>query len=244
MTVRQDAVEVNVVVTAPNHGIGLWMLGAFVVTFVVTRVVTRLIRAGRGPFRNVEVGGTHVHHQVYGIMAMVVAGAVEFSYRPGTPGAQILAVLFGAGAALTLDEFALWLHLKDVYWASEGRKSVDAAFLAAAVGLLLVAGFNPFADTGGGTADHLAFAIGLLINLALCLGAILKGKTALGVIGLLVPFVALTACLRLAKPGSPWARWRYPPDGRKAERALRRFPPGRRTRLDALKDLVGGTPQR
>ncbi|GAA1231232.1 hypothetical protein GCM10009665_21990 [Kitasatospora nipponensis] len=239
---RQEAVQIEIIINAPGHGIGLWMLGAFVLTFLVTRMVTRLIRAGRGPFRNVEVGGTHVHHQVYGILAMVVAGAIEFTYRPGSPGAQILAVLFGAGAALTLDEFALWLHLKDVYWAREGRKSVDAAFLAGGVGLLLVAGFNPFSDTGAGTADHLVFAGLLLVNMVLCVGAILKGKTAMGVIGLLVPFVALVACLRLAKPSSPWARWRYPPDSRKAERAQRRYPPDRRTRLDALKDMVGGTP--
>ncbi|MFD9125843.1 hypothetical protein [Kitasatospora sp. NPDC059571] len=235
---------ITVIVQSPGQGVGLWMLGAFVLTFVGTRVITRLIRAGRGPFRDVAVGGTHVHHQVYGILAMLVAGAIEFSYRPGSPGAQILAVLFGAGAALALDEFALWLHLEDVYWAREGRKSVDAAFLAVAVGLLLIAGFNPFSDTGSGTVNHLIFAGIMLVNVALCVGTILKGKTALGVIGLLVPLVAPVAFLRLAKPDSPWARWRYPPGSRSAERALQRYPPGRRTRLDALKDFVGGTPQR
>ncbi|MFG3053315.1 hypothetical protein ACGFZP_20505 [Kitasatospora sp. NPDC048239] len=241
---QTEAVEINVVVIVPNQGVGLWMLGAFVLTFGGTRMVTRLIRAGRGPFRNVEVGGTHVHHQVYGILAMLVAGAIEFSYRPGTPGAQILAVLFGAGAALTLDEFALWLHLEDVYWSREGRKSVDAAFLAVAVGLLLVAGFNPFSDVGSGAANQLVFAGLMLVNLALCVGTILKGKTALGVIGLLVPLVALVSFCRLAKPDSPWARWRYPPGSRRAERALRRYPPDRRTRLDAVKDFIGGTPHR
>ncbi|MFJ9950716.1 hypothetical protein [Kitasatospora sp. NPDC091207] len=242
---RGAAVEVDVVITVPNQGLGLWMLGAFVLTFTGTRVVTRLIRAGRGPFRDVAVGGTHVHHQVYGILAMLVAGAIEFSYRPGTPGAQILAVLFGAGGALTVDEFALWLHLEDVYWAKEGRKSVDAAFLAVGVGLLLVAGFNPFSDIGHGAADQAVFAGLMLVNLALCVGTILKGKTALGVIGLLVPLVVgLVGVLRLAKPDSPWARWRYRPGSRKAARALRRYPPDRRTRLDALKDFVGGTPHR
>ncbi|MFI6844418.1 hypothetical protein OG535_37835 [Kitasatospora sp. NBC_00085] len=241
---RHTEVDINVVITIPDQGVGLWMLGAFILTFGGTRAVTRLIRAGRGPFRNVEVGGTHVHHQVYGILAMLVAGAIEFSYRPDTPGAQILAVLFGAGAALTVDEYALWLHLEDVYWAKEGRKSVDAAFLAAAVGLLLVAGFNPFSDVGSGTANQLVFAGVLLVNLALCVGTILKGKTAMGVIGLLVPLVGLVGVLRLAKPTSPWARWRYRPDSRKAARALRRYPPDRRTRLDALKDFVGGVPHR
>ncbi|MFJ9610655.1 hypothetical protein ACIRS1_30370 [Kitasatospora sp. NPDC101176] len=236
-------VRIEVNLTVPNHGIGLWMLGAFVATFVGTRVITRLIRAGRGPFRDVQVGGTHVHHQVYGILAMLVAGAIEFAYRPDSPGVQVLAVLFGAGAALALDEYALWLHLEDVYWSREGRKSVDAAFLAVAVGLLLVAGFNPFSDAGSGTAAHLTFALVLLVNALMSAIAILKGKTATGVIGLLVSPVAMVACLRLAKPASPWARWRYPEGSRRAERALRRFPPGRRTRIDALKDFVGGVPR-
>jgi hypothetical protein len=237
---RQTGVNVTVDLSTGNHGLGLWMLLAFVVTFVVTRLVTRLIRSGRGPFRNMEVGGTHVHHEVYGILAMLVAGAIEFVYRPGAPGAQILAVLFGLGAALTLDEFALWLHLEDVYWAREGRKSVDAVFVAAGIGLLLLADINPLSGTAG--ESRLSLGITLAVNALLSVMAILKGKTTLGVIGLLVPFVSLVACLRLAKPGSPWARWRYRPDSRSARRSQRRYPPGRRTRMDAFKDFLGGTP--
>ncbi|WP_084701809.1 hypothetical protein [Streptacidiphilus anmyonensis] len=235
-----QAVGIYVIIEPPNHGLGLWMLGAFVLTFLGTRLITRMIRSGRGPFRDVEVAGMHLHHEVYGIIGMLVAGAIEFAYRPGTPGAQILAALFGAGAALALDEFALWLHLEDVYWSTEGRKSLDAVFLAVGVGLLLVAGFNPFADSGSTSADHAAFAAVLAFNLLLCVGAILKGKTALGVIGLLVPAVAAVAFLRLAKPTSPWARWRYRPGSSKAERARRRYPAERRTRMDAVKDWIGG----
>ena len=125
-----------------------FMLVAFVVTFVATRLVTRLIRAGRGPFRDTSVGGVHVHHQVYGIFLLLGTGAVEFTYRPGTPWLQVLAVLFGAGAALTLDEFALWLRLDDVYWGAEGRQSVDAVLVATVVGTLLLLGANPFAADG------------------------------------------------------------------------------------------------
>ncbi|MCG6500301.1 hypothetical protein, partial [Kitasatospora sp. A2-31] len=237
---RHDAVEVEVVITVPNQGIGLWMLGAFILTFAGTRAITRMIRAGRGPFRDVSVGGTHLHHEVYGIIGMLVSGAIEFAYRPDSPGVQVLAVMFGAGAALTLDEFALWLHLEDVYWSSEGRKSVDATFLAVAVGLLLVAGFNPFSDVGSGTANHLAFAVLMLVNVAFCVCAILKGKTAVGVIGLLVPLVSVVASVRLAKPSSPWARWRYPRAPPGGGRPARRYPPDRRTWIDALKDAVGG----
>ncbi|QMU80723.1 hypothetical protein GXW83_33325 [Streptacidiphilus sp. PB12-B1b] len=216
------------------------MMLAFIVTFVATRLVTRLIRSGRGPFRNMEVGDTHVHHEVYGIIAMLVAGAIEFTYQPGSPGGQILAVMFGLGAALTLDEFALWLHLDDVYWSREGRKSVDAVFIAAGVGLFLLAGINPLSGTAG--ENRISLAIGLAVNVLLSLVAILKGKHALGIIGLLVPFVALVACLRLAKPGSPWARWRYRPGSRGERRSRKRYPPGRRTRMDAFKDFLGGAP--
>ncbi|MER7760659.1 hypothetical protein [Streptomyces sp. NPDC097619] len=237
-------VEFELDISLPHHGVGLWMVGAFIVTFVATRVVTRMIRAGRGPFGNVKVGGTHIHHQVHGILLMLIAGAIEFVNRPDPPGLQILAVMFGAGAALTLDEFALWLHMEDVYWAEEGRKSVDAAFLAAAVGLLLVAGFTPFSDSGSGsgTVARVTFVLIVLMDVVLAVIAILKGKTAFGIIGLMVPFVALVACLRLAKPDSPWARRRYPPDSSRARRALRRYPPGRRTLMDRLKDFIGGTP--
>ena len=235
------ASSVTVALTGDNHGVASWMLLAFVVTFLLTRLITRLIRAGKGPFHDMAVGGTHVHHEVYGIMAMLISGAIEFAYRPQTPGAQLLGALFGAGAALTLDEFALWLHLKDVYWAREGRKSVDAVFVAAAAGLFLLISGNPFSNPGG--ESHLVFGIALGVNLLLCLGAILKGKTVFGIIGLFLPFLALIGCLRLAKPRSPWARWRYRPDSRSARRALHRYPPGRRTRMDSLKDFLGGTPQ-
>jgi hypothetical protein len=113
------------------------MLAAFLLTFLATRLITKMIRSGRGPFRDTTLGGVHVHHQVYGIFLMLVAATGEFTYRPAPPWLQVLAVLFGIGAALTLDEFALWLNLKDVYWDSAGRISVDAALI---FGSLLSAG--------------------------------------------------------------------------------------------------------
>ena len=83
------------------------MLLAFVVTFAVTRVITNLIRRGRGPFRDMSVGGVHIHHQVWGIFLLLGVGTMELAYRPASPWLEVLAVLFGMGAALTLDEFAL-----------------------------------------------------------------------------------------------------------------------------------------
>ncbi|OZM84315.1 hypothetical protein CFP66_03405 [Pseudonocardia sp. MH-G8] len=214
------------------------MLAAFLITFLATRAITTAIRQGRGPFRNARVGTVHVHHQVYGIFLLLGTGTAEFTYRPAAPWADVLAALFGVGAALTLDEFALWLHLEDVYWTREGRSSVDAALVAVIVGSLLLVGANPFGDdpTGGAVVA----ALGVVVNLAFALVAILKGRPVLAVVGVFVPFLALVAALRLARPTSPWARRRY--DEHRMERARRRFPHGRRTRWDRLVDVFAGAP--
>jgi hypothetical protein len=212
-----------------------WMVGAFLVTFLVTRFITHAIRAGRGPFQNASLGGVHVHHEVYGIFLMLLVGAAEFTYRPGPPWREILAVLFGVGAALTLDEFALWLHLDDVYWTREGRSSVDAVLVALVVGGCLLAGANPFdADSAGG---EVPLVLTIAVNSVLAVVAIAKGRVVLGVLGVFVPVLALVAACRVARPTSPWARRRYPPGSRREKRSRMRFPPGRRTRLDAVIDL-------
>lgn len=217
-----------------------WVLVAFLVTFLATRAITRAIRVGRGPFRDVSIGRTHVHHQVYGIFLLLVAGTAEFTYQPGAPWVQVLAVLFGVGAALTLDEFALWLRLEDVYWSQEGRSSVDAVLVALVVGGLLLVGANPFdAQVGQGEVVAVLTVAG---NLGAALVAILKGRSVLGVIGVFVPLLALAAALRLARPGSPWARRWYPRGSHRLARSRERFPPGRRSRWDRLVDLFAVPP--
>jgi len=217
-----------------------WLVGSFVLTFLITRFVTKMIARGRGPFRNALVGGVHVHHQVYGIFLMIGSGTLELNYRPDSPWVQMLAVAFGAGAALTLDEFALWLRLDDVYWAKEGRKSVDAVMMAAVVGGLLLVGFNPLND--GSSEGGLLVAVNIAVNLLFAVLAILKGRTILGVLGVFIPVVALVATFRLAKPTSPWARRFYKEGSRRRERSLRRFPPDRRSRVDAFVDLFAKPP--
>ncbi|MGY1746844.1 hypothetical protein [Blastococcus sp. SYSU D00695] len=219
----------------------LWLVLGFLTTFLVTRFVTHAIRTGRGPFRDASVGGVHVHHEVYGIFLLLGAGTAEFAYRPGGGWAALLAVLFGAGAALTLDEFALWLHLEDVYWSHEGRSSVDAVLIAAVVGLLLLVGANPFdADPARGEG---VVALTVLLNLGFAVVAILKGRVVLGVVGVFLPLVAAVASVRLARPASPWARRWYPSGSARAARSRRRFPPGRRNRWDALVDLFAAVPR-
>lgn len=216
-----------------------WVLLAFLVTFVVTRAITRLIRAGRGPFGNTQVGGLHVHHQVPGIFLLLGAGAAEFAYRPDAPWLQVLACAFGAGAALTLDEFALWLHLDDVYWAEQGRKSVDAVLVAAAIAALLLIGVDPLVGDG---QDAVAVAVTIGLSVLFSAVAIAKGKIVSALLGVFVPPMALVAAVRLAKPGSPWARWRYPPGSHRLARSAGRYPPGYRTGWDTIKDVLAGTP--
>lgn len=227
------SVQVDLLELTRRHVLVGWMLGAFLLTFLATRAITKAIREGRGPFRNTAVGGVHVHHQVYGIFLLLGTGTAEFTYRPDGPWVDVLAALFGVGAALTLDEFALWLHLEDVYWAREGRSSVDAVLMAGVIGTLLLVGANPFDDDSGDGA--VAVAITVAIGLLCAVVAILKGRPVLAVIGVFVPVVALVAALRLARPSSVWARRRYDP--RKMARALRRFPPGHDSQLDRLVDF-------
>ncbi len=103
----------------------------FLVTFGVVRGITHLIRAGIGPFHNVTSGGLHIHHLVWGILILILVGYV-WLIEQGVGSnwiASVTAILFGVGAALTLDEFALWLNLQDVYWAGAGRESIDAVII-------------------------------------------------------------------------------------------------------------------
>ncbi len=120
---------------------------SFAGAFAVTRAITHAIRRGVGPFHNVTVKQFHLHHLVFGILALLGVGYVWLNDIGTDPqartGSRATAALYGAGSALTLDEFALWLNLEDVYWARQGRESIDAVIV---FGALLTAGFwaHPF----------------------------------------------------------------------------------------------------
>jgi hypothetical protein len=218
----------------------LFMLVAFVLTFTVTRLVVRLIRSGRGPFGNVAVGEVHVHHLVPGIFLLLISGVLVFVAVPQGLFRDCVAAAFGVGAALTLDEYALWLHLSDVYWADEGRKSVDTVVGVAALGGIGLLVSNPFVrEPGEGTWLFVSF---LLINCALSVICLLKGRFFLALAGVLVPFLALWGALRLGYPGSPWARRFYREGGAKRARAERRA--SRRRLSERFKALVSGLPER
>jgi len=118
-----------------------FVLLSFLATFLVVRTIAHTIRSGRGIrfVRNMQAGQTHIHHLVPGIILLLVAGYLGVAIDRSR--IEIVAVLFGIGAALTLDEFALWLHLRDVYWEREGRTSVDAVIVTATIlGIFVIGG--------------------------------------------------------------------------------------------------------
>lgn len=226
----------------------LLALTAFVLTFLITRAVTRLIRAGKGPFGNVEAGGVHIHHVVPGVILTVVGGfGAVASGRHGF-GAALGAVVFGIGAGLVLDEFALILHLQDVYWTEAGRQSVEVVVITASLVGLLLAGFSPFGVddvTQDELQDRASVALNVALNFLFSLIALSKGKARIAVFGVIVPVIALIGSLRLARPGSPWARRFYRRRHRARAKALlrayhhdRRWSGPRR----AFEDWLGGTP--
>jgi hypothetical protein len=230
----------------------VWMLVGFLVTFAVTRGITRRIHARaaeesqrpgsqRGGLSDIYIGGVHIHHQVWGILLVLVTGLLQFRYSPKPPWAEVLAALFGAGAALTLDEFALWFSLDDVYWSRSGRKSIDAILVGGALGAVLLLQASPVGTTSG----HDALAIWLYLvtvafNLAVAGVCIIKGKLATGLIGIVVPILAAIGAIRLAKPSSVWARRRY--SDTKLNRAQQRFGPAYQLRHNRLRDVLGGRP--
>ena len=186
---------------------GLILLTTMLLSFLFIRTSARLMRSPKVPWwpGSIETeGGLHVHHLVFGIVLMLISGFV-LALQPASPGAEIMAGLFGIGAGLTLDEFALWLHLEDVYWSEEGRRSVDAVVIAVLLGGLVLVGFLPVSTDE--TIPTILLTV--LINLTISGIAIVKGKVVMGVVGVLVPIVGLIGSIRIAKPNSPWARRFY-----------------------------------
>jgi hypothetical protein len=202
------------------------VLVAFLVTFGCVRLYTHSARMGRGP-GNLSVAGVRVHHMVPGIFLLLGAGFIAITAEDDSLPWYLWWVLptaFGVGAALVLDEFALWLNLRDVYWTEEGRRSIDAVIIAAAL-IAIVALGAPFwgevisgADPAGGFLIVAYHALSVVCA-AICLA---KGKLIVGVVGFLLWPVALVGAIRLAEPGSLWARHFYDDD--KLERSRERYP--------------------
>jgi hypothetical protein len=101
------------------------VLVSFLITFGLIRAITYLQKLGL--LSNPGIRATlHIHHLVPGIILLLISGYVGLSFWASYKIRHFMAILFGIGAALVIDEFALWLYLKDVYWEKQGRASVDA----------------------------------------------------------------------------------------------------------------------
>jgi hypothetical protein len=231
----------------------LFLLLAFLITFFLVRVYTRVART-RG-WGSGSAGGIHLHHMVTGVILMGLGGLVAFTQFGGEEIVfEISAAVFGIGSALTLDEFAMLLHLKDVYWAQEGRTSIDALIMGVALAGLFLISSAPFDANNRDPSDPKAgFFAFLACNVVFAIVTFLKKKPFLGIFAIFIAPIGWVAAVRLAKPGAPWAHWFYDPNRgrssrrakrqRKLDRSERRFAFGRLGRFERwFSDLVGGAP--
>ncbi len=227
-------------VPEPGREAAFLVLLAFLCSFGFIRTSARLTRSVSWWPGGVETeGGVHLHHLVWGIVLLLVCGFVAFATELSSPWWQLTAVGFGVGAGFTLDEFALWVRLQDVYWSDEGRASLDAVVMAAVFAGLVVVGVQPwgFDDTGSilGTGLFTIIDVGLA---GLCF---LKGRILVGVVGLFIPLFGIWGAVRLAKPSSPIGK-RY--NDHKRQRAQHRFRPDRPGARfgNAFLNAIGGAP--
>ncbi|OZG30062.1 hypothetical protein BH683_005495 [Williamsia sp. 1138] len=210
-----------------------FLLVAFVLTFLFIRFSVRMIRAQVSWWPgNVTPGGVHMHHEFFGVIMMMISGFCFVALASfHTPIANcVLASIFGIGAALVLDEFALVLHLRDVYWEEEGRSSIDAVFVAIAVITLFLMGLRPFGfggelndyENAPDTVTRVVVIVALALSAVLATITLLKGKLWTGLIGLFFLPLLIIGSIRIGRPASPWARWRYTTRPGKREKAIRR----------------------
>jgi hypothetical protein len=222
-------------IEAPGKETHFLILLALVITFGIVRTITHAIHTNARwwPGHDLETkSGLHIHHMVPGILLLMFSGYLGLSLEPSSPWRELLAVAFGVGLGLTLDEFALWLNLEDVYWQRQGRESVDAVIVTASLlavtfiglpfwvdvfeALLATAGMN---ERVVGDTSPVILATVQVMAVLLAAVSIYKGKRLLALVGVFVPLVALTASVRLAKPRSRWARRFYDDDKKRRSEA-------------------------
>jgi lysyl-tRNA synthetase class 2 len=218
-----------------------FLLLAFLLTFAGARAYTRLSR--RRGWRSGSVQGVHLHHLVPGIIASLGAGTAIIAFRPGEDWMLLLSTLFGIGAALTLDEFALILHLDNVYWTDEGRSSIEATLIGFTFAALCLLATAPLGSDPSKDIPHWVVGGVIVVDMSFAVVAFLKGKAKLGAFGIVIPGLAILAAVRLAKPSSPWARRFY--SGRKLNRSGARamLQDQRYSHLKhRIYDAIGGAP--
>ncbi len=195
------------------------LLGTFAFIRTSTWMIKKQVSWWPG---NVEVGGTHVHHLVWGICAMMIFGYIGVVHQPDSPWWEIVTVLFAIGMGLALDEFALWVELKDVYWEKEGRKSIDAMIIAGCAAGVLLVGFSAWMTLADSVEDSVWAGAGAfgLVGIAIAIVNATKEKLWWALASLIFWPAGIVPAIRLAKPHSIWAR-RFYRDGRKREAEAR-----------------------
>jgi hypothetical protein len=221
-----------------SRTVALWLLAGFLGSFLFIRTSARLMRSPKVPWwpGSVQSGDLHIHHLVWGIILLLLCGFLGFATDAHTPWTQILAVLFGIGAGFTLDEFALWLRLEDVYWAEQGRASVEAVMIALTFAVFIVVGAVPFPE--GSINVVVPIVLLQLFTTAVLLA---KGKYFMALIGLFIAPVGWVGAIRLARPNSAWARRRYANNPTKLANAQERSERWDRRR-NKVENLIAGAP--
>jgi hypothetical protein len=188
-------------IQVPGKEIHFLILIAFACSFGFIRGSAHMIRAQVSWWPgNVETkGGTHIHHLVWGILLLLVMGYIGLAVDPGSPWVELVAITFGIGMGLTMDEFALWLNLQDVYWAPKGRQSIDAVVVTTTLLVIALLGLQFWIDV----YDAVLVLLGLdrgsawvaipvqVAGVALAVVCFRRGRKLLGLFGLFVPLVAL-----------------------------------------------------
>jgi hypothetical protein len=188
-------------IQAPGKELHFLILIAFVLSFGFIRTSAHMIRAQVSWWPgNVQTkGGTHVHHLVWGILLLLSMGYVGIASDLGTPWLEMVAVLFGIGMGLTMDEFALWLNLQDVYWQEKGRQSIDAVMVTTTLLVITLLGLQFWIDVWDAVLVLTGFDRGnawvaipiQLIGIALAIVCFRRGRKLAGLFGLFIPAIAL-----------------------------------------------------
>jgi hypothetical protein len=192
-------------IQAPGKELHFLILIAFVLSFGFIRTSAHMIRAQVSWWPgNVETkSGTHVHHLVWGILLLLSMGYIGISTDIGSPWLEFVAIAFGIGMGLTMDEFALWLNLQDVYWQEKGRQSIDAVVVTVCMLVIALLGLQFWIDVWDAVLVLLGFERGnswiaipiQLIGIGLAVVCFRRGRKLAGLFGLFVPLVALVGAV-------------------------------------------------
>ena len=192
-------------IQVPGKEAHFLILMAFVCSFGFIRFSAHMIRAQVSWWPgNVETkSGTHIHHMFWGILLLITMGYIGIATSIPDPWFELVALAFGIGMGLTMDEFALWLNLEDVYWQKKGRQSIDAVVITISLLVVALLGLRFWIDIW----DAVLVMIGVqrgnawlaipiqLIGVAFAIVCFRKGRTLVGLVGLFVPVVAVIGAL-------------------------------------------------